>query len=180
MATATILIKRWTGSSGSPTKTDITSQNTRCNAADDPSPGSTNPVIIPSVGTNYSYWCVTRLNCSSNASSHTINNLKWYTDGSNSFGTGIACNVATATTYVQATGTTGTTGDLLDSSNYPTLLTTPVDAFTCTSSNVLPVSGSISSTGDFGNFVVYQFAISTTASAGASAQETFTWSYDEA
>ena len=176
---ATIKIYRWTGSTGSPTKTDITSTNTRVNAVDSPyTTETTYPIAIPASGTNYSYWCATRLHCSV-APTTLVNNIRWYTDGSNGFGTGISCNCNTATSYVQATGTAGVSGDVLNTSNYSTLAGSTSSAFTYTSGSPLSVSGSTSSTGDFGDFVVFQYAIGTTASAGASAQEVFTWAYDE-
>jgi len=177
---ATVTIRRWTGSSGSPTKTDITSINTRANAEDAHSTaGTTNPIQIPTSGTNYSYWVSTRLSVDV-APSGTINNIKWFTDGSNTFGTGVTCKVsAGASTYVQATGTAGTTGNQLTNANYSGV-GTPVDAFTYTSASPLSVTGTITSTtGDLGNFVVYQTEIGTTASPGATGQETFSYRYDE-
>jgi hypothetical protein len=178
---ATVTIRRWTGSSGSPTKTDITSINTRDNAYDGHSTGdTTHPVKIPTSGTKYGYWVPTRLSCDVTPAG-TINNIKWYTDGANSFGTGVTCKMNTATGYVQATGTQDDTGDQLTTGAYATLAGTPTDAFGFTSSSLKSVTGSISnpSTGDFGDFVVYQIEVGTTASPGASAQETFTWTYDE-
>ena len=59
---ATVTIRRWTGSSGAPTKTNITSINTRANAEDAHSTaGTSNSILIPTSGTNYSYWVATRL-----------------------------------------------------------------------------------------------------------------------
>ncbi len=181
---ATVLIKRWTGSG--PTKTDINSGtnpgiNTRLDASDAHSTGSTsNPITIPASSSNYSYWCVTRLSASVTPST-IINNIKWYTDSSNSLGTGVTYVVNTATTYVQATGTPGTTGDILSTGNYSTLAGAPSNAFAYTSGSPLSVTGSISnpSTGDFGDFVVSQIVVGTTAGAGATATESITWAFDE-
>lgn len=180
---ATIIIYRWTGSSGAPTKTNITNINTVANAADShqaTASGSSNPITIPSVGTNYSYWVSTRLNCTVTPSG-TVNNLRWYTDGSNTFGTGVGCNAQDASAYVQATGTAGTTGIQLTTGNHSGLSGSPVDAFSFTSGSPKSVTGSITnpSTGDFGNFMVYQLTVGTTASPGATGSETFTWLYDE-
>jgi len=59
---ATITINRLTGSSGSITETDITSINTRANTIDSHTTGDTsNPIEIPSSGTNYSFWVNTQL-----------------------------------------------------------------------------------------------------------------------
>lgn len=180
---ATIIINRWTGSSGGPTKTAITSANTVASASDahqTTAAGSSNPIVIPAAGTNYSYWVTTRLSCSVTPSG-TVNNIRWYTDGTNSLGTGVTCNVQTASSYVQATGTLGTTGTQLTTGNHAGLSGTPVDAFTLSSGSPKSVSGSIDnpSTGDFGDFIVYQIAVATTAGPGVSGSETFTWLYDE-
>lgn len=176
---ATVLIRRLTGSG--PTATDITSINTRANAEDAHSTaGTTNPIQIPAAGTNYSYWVVTRLDATVTPSG-TINNIKWYTDGANGFGTGVTCKMNTATGYVQATGTAGTTGDVLNTTNYSTLAGATSDAFSFTSGSPKSVTGSISnpSTGQFGDRVVYQIEVDSTAGPGATPQETFTWKYDE-
>jgi hypothetical protein len=176
---ATVTIRRWTGSTGSPTKSDITSINTRANAEDAHSTaGTTNPVRVPESGTNYSYWVATRLSCDV-APSGTIDNIKWYTDGSNGMGTGVGVNVNTASAYVQATGTAGTTGIQLTTGNYAELAGAPSNAFAYTSGSPLSVTGSTTGTGDFGHFVVYQVTVGTTAEPGATNSETFTWSYDE-
>ena len=178
---ATVTVRRWTGTSGGPTKTAIKAINTVANAQDThetTAASSSNPIKIPAAGTNYSYWVVTRLQATV-APTGTINNLRWHTDGSANFGTGVGCNSNQATAYVQATGTVASTGDILNTTNYATLSATVVDCFSETSGAPLAVTGSTTTTGDFGNFVVYQITVGTTASAGATAQETFTWLYDE-
>ncbi len=174
---ATVLIRRLTGSG--PSATDITSINTRANAEDAHSTaGTSNSILVPTSGTNYSYWVVTRLDVTA-ITSGTVDNVKWYTDGSNNFGTGVTCKVNTATGYVQATGTAGTSGTQLTTGNYATLAGAPSDAFGYTSGSPLSVSGSTTSTGQFGDRVVYQIEVGTTAASGATAQETFTWKYDD-
>jgi hypothetical protein len=173
---ATVEIRRLHGAG--PTSTDITSANTRLNAEDAASTGTTNPVQIPASGTKYSYWAVTQLNCTV-APSVSISNLKWYTDSSNGLGTGVGLNVNTATGYVQATGTPGDTGTELTTGNYATLAGAPADAFTYTSGSPLSVTGSTSGTGAFGDRVVMQLTVTTTASPGVTPTETITWRYDE-
>lgn len=182
---ATVVINRWTGASSAPTKTNITGSNTVANAEDNAFLGttaanSTNPIRIPSAGTtNYSYWVVTRLNATV-APSGTINNIKWYSDGANSFGTGVTCNGREASSYIQAIGAQGTTGSLLNTTNYTTLSGTSVDVFSYTSAASASIGGSlVATTGDFGSFFVYQMNIGSSAQPGTTGQETFTWSYDE-
>jgi len=176
---ATVLIRRLTGAG--PTATDITSINTRANAEDThTTAGTSNPIQIPASGTNYSYWVTTRLDATVTPSG-TINNVKWFTDGANGLGTGVTCRVGTATGYVQATGTAGTTGTELTAGNYSGFTLGNANAFTYTSGSPLSVTGSISnpSTGQFGDRVVYQIEVADTAAPGATAAETFTWRFDE-
>ncbi len=178
---ATVTIRRWTGAGGGPTKTDITSINTRANAEDAHSTaGTTNPIQIPAAGTNYSYWVSTQLSVDVTPSG-TINNIKWYTDGANGFGTGVTCKGETASAYVQATGTAGTTGIQLTAGNHASLAGAPSDVFAFTSGSPKSVTGTMSnpSTGDLGHQMVYQIEVGTTANPGATPQETFTWRYDE-
>jgi hypothetical protein len=173
---ATVIINRLTGAG--PTLTDITSINTRANAEDAHSTaGTTNSILVPAAGTNYSYWVVTRLNVTT-ITAGTVDNVKWYTDGANNLGTGVTMKANQATAYTQATGTAGTTGLLLNTTNYVSV-TTPVDAFTFTSGAPLAVTGTTSATVGFGNYVVYQIEVGTTALSGATATETLTWKYDD-
>lgn len=174
---ATVLIRRLTGAG--PTATDITSLNTRANAEDThTTAGTSNSILVPAAGTNYSYWVVTRLDVTA-ITAGTVDNVKWYTDGSNNFGTGVTCKGNTATTYVQATGTAGTTGIQLTTGNYSTLAGAPTDVFAWTTGSPLSVTGTTTGTGQFGDRVAYQIEVGTTAASGATAQETFTWRYDD-
>lgn len=171
---ATVNIKRWTGASGSMSGTIITSVNTVANAVDahqSVASSSTDPIKIPTVGTNYSYWVSTRLATGATGPTGTISNLRWYSDGANSFGTGVGCNVKTTATYTQATGTPGVSGTAMSGGS----------AFTGYSSALpLSVAGSTSSANtDFGDYVVYQLTVETTAVAGVTGSENFTWAYDE-
>jgi hypothetical protein len=180
---ATIIINRWTGTSGSPTKTAITSANTVANATDThqaTASSSTNPIRIPATGTNYSYWVATRLSATTSPTG-TIDNIRWYSDGANNFGTGVTCRGQDASGYVQATGTVGTTGTLLGTAAYSTLSGATADVFTFTSGSPKTIGGSVVTpgTGDFGSFFIYQVEVGTTAQPGTKAQETFTWLYDE-
>jgi hypothetical protein len=173
-----VQIRRLTGAG--PTGTDITSINTRLNAEDaHTTAGTTNPILKPAAGTNYSYWCATRLYYNG-AGTGTINNIKWFTDGANGLGTGRTLVVNTATGYVQATGTPGETGTQLTTGNYATLAGAPTNAFAYTTGSPLSVTGTVTnpSSAYFGDYVVMQAEIGTTASAGASSTETVSWRYD--
>ncbi len=176
---ATISVRRWTGSSSGPTKTNITGINTRANAEDThTTTGTTNSILVPAVGTNYSYWVSTRLSVDA-ITAGVVDNLRWYTDGTNNFGTGVSCLGMTASSYVQASGSPGQTGLQLSSTNYPGLTADPINVYSFTSGSPKTVSGSASSTGDLGHFFVYQIEVGSTASSGATAADTFTWKYDD-
>ena len=179
---ATVLIRRWTGTTASPVKTDITSINTRDNAFDTHTTAdTTNPVQKPTGGvTKYSYFVSTRLDATVSPAG-TIDNLRWFTDTSNNFATGITARGNTATSYKQATGTPGDTGIILNTTNYTTLAAATADVFSHSSGTPKAVSGSISNptTGQFGDLFVYQLEVSTNAGPGESGTETFTWRFDE-
>lgn len=177
---ATINIVRWTDSSGGPTKTNIDGSSTRASTSDDPAPGTDNPIPIPGAGTNYSYWVATRLRIGATPPSNNITNIKWYTDGANGFGTDVTCKGNSASSYTQATGVEGTSGDQLTAIAYPSLTAAPVDVFTFTSGSPKSLSGSGSTANtDLGDFFVWQIEVGTTASPGTTPSETFTFRYDE-
>jgi len=178
---ATIQIIRITGVPTSQSPIDITSINTRANAQDTHEVADVdNPVQKPTSGLKYSYWVTTRLDADTSPAG-TIDNLRWFADGANNFGTGITCKGQTATSYIQATGTPGDTGTQLTTGNHSGITAAPADVFTWTSGTPKTLTGSISNptTGEFGDYFVYQMEVATNAGAGASAQETFTFRYDE-
>lgn len=178
---ASVSIMRFTGTSPG-TTTDITGANTVANAQDVNETtvlSSSNPVRIPASGSNYSYWVTTKLWCTA-APAQKIDNVKWQTDGAINFGTGITAWGAQAQTYVQATGTVGTTGTALGTAVHTGLLNAPADIFTYNSTSPMTFTGTIgATTGAIANYVVYQLVVGSTASPGSTSQETFTWTYDE-
>ena len=175
---ASVKIHRVTGST--PSGTDITSGCTRASTSDNAAPGTANPIPIPSSGSNYSYWVNTQLSASV-APDNAINNIKWYTDGTISYGDGIGLTVVPASAYIQAVGTAGSSGCILVEGNHAGMACNAAsDAFIYTSSCKLTVSGSIgAATGSFGHWVVMQVSVESGASTGNSAEESFTWEFDE-
>lgn len=174
---ATVIINRLTGAG--PTATDITSINTRANAEDAHSTaGTSNSILIPTSGTNYSYWVTTQLEVTA-ITGGTVDNLRWYSDGTNNFGTGVTCVGQEATSYVQAAGTPGTSGTQLTTGNHAGLTGSPVNVFTFTSGSPKTLTGTTSTAAKFGSRFVYQMEVGTTASSGATSAETFTWKYDD-
>lgn len=172
---ATMSIKEVNGA-GAGTANTIT--NARLCTADAYNPGTANPLVKPSSGSNYSYWKHLYLNADTSPSG-TINNIKWYTDGTIGW-TGVTLKVAEESAYDPATGTEGTTGDEAEAghSGEPTM----VDASTYTSASPLSLTGSISNP-DTGkvmtNYILLQATISTDAVAGSLSSETITYRYDE-
>ncbi len=182
---ATVQIVRKTGvAPGS--ATDITGINTRANAEDTHTvAGISNPIRVPAAGTNYSYWVTTRLDVTVTPAG-TIDNLRWFTDGTNNFGTGVTATAAKASTgvdagYREATGTPGITGTQLTGGNHTGLDEAPVDPFTFNSGVPKSLVGSLANptTGEFGDHWVYQIDVDNTAGPGPTNQETFTWRFDE-
>lgn len=175
---ATVLIRRLHGAG--PTATDITSAATRASTYDDAAPGTSWPIPIPSSGSKFSYWVTTRLDATVTPAG-TIDNIRWYTDGTSGYGTGVSYRVAEASYYVQATGTPADTGTELKTANHAGLLTEPVNGFTLVTGSPLAVDGSISNpdTGQFGYYVVAQIEVFAAAGAGEITDETLTYKFDE-
>lgn len=177
---ATVAILQAYGSS--PSHNTITSGTATMGTSDETSPSS---IPVPTSGSNYSYYMHTCL-YSACAPDNSITNIKWYSDGANTFGTGVLCNVCTASGYDQATGTAGSSGIILNSTCHGGLsgvgdTGAASDAFTWVTGSRLTVSGSIdASTGCFPDeWVVFQLSVDTTAGAGNTGEETWTWAYDE-
>ena len=171
---ATVSVKEVNGASAG---TPSTVTNVRLCTADAYNPGTGNPLVKPSSGDNYSYWKSLYLNADSTPSG-TINNLKWYTDGTIGW-TGVVLYAGVSDTYDQATGTEGTTGDEANAGHSAT--PTMTDAATYTSAAPLALTGSISNddTGKISQYLILQAKVTTSAVAGALAAETATFSYDE-
>lgn len=181
---ADVDIKRMYGAitGSAPTYEDVTSGTAQMGTSDETSPST---IPVPTAGSNYSYWVHTMLYAAC-APDNSITNLKWFTDGANSFGTGTNCIVSTASAYAQAVGTAGSSGALMDTACHAGLSGpdddgSASDAFGWVTGSRLSVAGSIDgSTGCVGDeFVVYQLRVDTTAGAGNTGEETWTWAYDE-
>lgn len=172
---ATILIERWNGS-GAGSGTDITGQTTRMSQSDSLSPGTANPV--PAITTSYSYWVSTRLHCSV-APANNVGNLQWYSDGV-SAGTGLTISAGKASTGANSGYRQATSAIALNNTNHTGLdVTNPTGVTSYTSGSTLALAGSTTGTGDFGDFLVYQLAATSSAGPGNMTARTFTWQYDE-
>jgi len=157
----------------------------RFKVADDATIDTNNPMPIPAAGTNYSYWKQLYLYCDV-APATQIDNVKFYTDGTNSLGTGVdvkiglefpsKTNAAAAGYEVADTTTVMTTGH--------TGVTTSASIFNYTSGSPLSLTigeagGIINAIGETTNYFVLQMEVASTASPGGTASETCTIQYDE-
>lgn len=126
------------------------------------------PLPIPAAGTNYSYVKKLRANVTV-APSVNISNLRWYSDGSNGFGTGVGVTAKNI-------GTTFGT-------HYQTQQSGGSDLFGYTSGSPFNGDGTdtgpFTSTGYIGDIIELQMSVASTASNGALSAETLTFAYDE-
>ena len=180
------------GSDGSPTETKVDAlgpPRLKMKTADDPTIDNVNPVPKPAAGINYSFWKQVYLMCAT-APDTMCNNFRWYTDGSNTFGAGIALKLGTQhpvktsvsnAGYEKATGVVGESGDVMTDHSG---ITASADAFGYTSGSPKTVScgeagNLINAIGECTNYIVLQAEVGTGASAGTPANETVTWKWDE-
>lgn len=164
---ATVVVKQAVGAT--PTTTTIT--NLRMNTDDTVNPGTTNPLVKPAAGTNYSYVKTVYLNADTTPSG-TINNVKIYSDGTIGW-TGVTLHVGSNTTYHQAEGTEGTTAAV------STVATALVSGFTSGAPKSLTGTITNPSTGKISDYVMFQARVSTSAVPGTLSAETLTFQYDE-
>jgi len=140
----------------------------------------------PTSAYDYSYWASIRPYAETTPGV-SISDLKAYTDGGTFPDTGWSALGGVATQYTQPTGTEGESGDVLDTTNYPTLEEAPVDIFGWTSGSPKAIDGSLANpdTGDIGTagtdhcFLVIQLKASTNVAEGVSNTEDLTLRYTD-
>lgn len=194
---STILINTCFGGSDTSPGTDnsdITSGTLRFKCADDNTNDNNNPIPIPAAGTNYSFWKHVYLRCTVRPGSEIVNNVKFYTDGSNGYGTGVGLKVSdTFPTHTNASNagyevddnSTGSTGTEMDAGTpNHSGVTGTTDAFTFSSASPLSVtigegSSQIDAVSEVTNFVILQMTVASTAASGELSAETLTFRYDE-
>ena len=152
---------------------------------------SANPIPRPAAaGENHSFWRNVYLQCIV-APTTGLNNVKWFTDGSNNYGVDVDLSIGDETPekssgsnagYILATGVIGTSGDELVANNSE--ISGKLDAFTFTSVATKSVSitdggGTIISVGQTTDYIVLQMDVTDNAIPGATGTETLTFQYDE-
>lgn len=167
---ATVLLREKNGAGE--TATDKTSGTVRFKSADDATVDANNPLSKPSAGNTRSYEKWLRLNFSVGPTG-TITAPKFYTDGTNNFGTGISLYIRTtnpgsySTPAVPANDSAGT------------------DAFTYNSGSAKAIdvanAGPFSGTGDKADYMVLWITLATSVSApqNPTSSETITVGWDE-
>lgn len=159
---ATVLIREKNGAGE--TATDKTSGTVRFKNADNATVDLVDPMVVPTSGSDFSFEKWLRMNFTGTFTQ--VSNLKFYTDGSSGFGTGVntwAKAVASYATPAEATATTGY-----------------ANAFTYTSGSPLSLgAGPYTATGDNGSYLVSMLEVASTASQGLLTSETFTFAWDE-
>lgn len=177
---ATMLIREKNGAGE--TATDKTSGTIRFRNSDAATVDNTNPLVVPTSNTEYSFRKVLRLHISAGTFTE-VSNPNFYLDGANSFGTGrkLWMNNTAQGTYTQGTVPTETN----DPPQFPGV-TPMIDAFGATvgapkdmdSAN----AGPFNSTGlpkDIGDYLHLVAELEIGASQGVWPGETATFSWDE-
>ena len=153
------------------TGVDKTNGTVRFKDADDATVDANNPLQVPAADSIYSY--TKKIRAYMEAPPDTsVSNLRWYTDGTNSFGTGISVNVKNL----------GNTWG----ANYKTAMSGGADLFGKTSAS--PLDGDGTNAGPFdsdddnayiGDLIELQMAVASTAANGTLTAETLTLAFDE-
>jgi hypothetical protein len=171
---ATVVIQERNGATGAgTTKSTGGGNQVRFKNAENATVDTNNPMIVPTAGNDYSFEKALQLNATGGTFT-TLDNLKFYTDGTNSFGTGVSWKAKKEVAYSQPVHVTATTGA-------PNATPAYANATTFTAGTPLALAGSAvaSATGFFGD-LVYQFVyITTTTTAGTKTETPITFSYDE-
>lgn len=160
---ATVQIIEKTGAGGTPT--DKTSGTIRFKNADNATVDTSNPMVVPPSGTDYSFEKWLRFNVSAGTYTE-ISNIKAYSDGTSGLGTGVVVYAKAVTAFATPAEATATTGY--------------ADFFSYTSGAALTLgAGPFTSTGEKGDHLVMMMAVADTASGGVTPSETLTIAWDE-
>lgn len=160
---ATVQIVEKNGAPG--TQTDKTSGTIRFKNADDSAVNTSNPMVKPVAGTDYSFEKWLRLNVTGGTYTEILN-IVAYSDGALSLGAGFgiyAKAVASYATPAEATAITGYTAFASLTSGAPLSLG----------------AGPYSGTGEKGDHLVMIMTVDNTAAGGVTATETLTLAWDE-
>lgn len=160
---ATVQIIEKNGAGG--TATDKTSGTIRFKNADNATVDTSNPMVKPTSGTDYSFEKWLRMNVTG-GSYTSISNIKAYSDGANGLGTGVGLFAKAVASYATPAEGTSTTGY--------------ANFFTYNAGSALSLgAGPFSGTGEKGDHCVMLMTVDSTATGGVTPSETFTMAWDE-
>jgi len=160
---ATVQIVEKNGTAGTNTQKD--SGTVRFKNADNATVNTSDPMVIPTAGSDFSFEKWLRLKVTGGTYDN-ISNLKVYCDGAIGFGTGV-------TPYIKAVATYATPAEATTTTGYTTLVT-----YTATGALSLGTAA-VSGTGEKGSHAVLMLKVDSTASPGTLTGEVLTFSYDE-
>ncbi len=175
---ATVNVKEWNAPTATPVKTNKDGATCRFKNADNATVDTSNPLVIPASGQEYSYekW----LRFAATGAFTYLENLKFYTDGSDPY------SAQNCVIWIRNVGTTFETPAVPNETQDPPQVPvngTPgacTNAYTYVSATALALStGTITATGDIGDFAVLVMEVNNGASPGVVTVETVTFQYDE-
>lgn len=172
---ATVIINEKNGAGE--TATDKTNGTVRAKNADDANVDSSDPLVIPGAGQEYSFEKWLRLEATV-APDVEITDVEFFMDGTNDYGTGVKLWGRAISAYVTpAVPAEGNDPPQIPVNGTPAAAT---DAFTWTSGAPLSLgAGPFSGTGDLASYVVLVVEVEPTATNGALSAETATFRWDE-
>ena len=175
---ATVLIREKNGAGETPT--DKTSGTVRLKVADNATVDNNDPIVIPSSGQNYSMEKVLRLHIGGTGPDVQIEDLEFYMDGANGFGTGVKLWASNESAYTQP-GIPDNANDPPEGPVGASPEAAMVDAFSYTSGSPLSLgAGPYSSINtDMGDYLYLVMEAESTATQGATPSETATFGYNE-
>ena len=180
---ATVIINEHNGAGG--TKTGKTSGTVRFKNADDANVDLIDPLVVPGSGREYSFEKWLRLEITDAGGFTQIDNLRAYSDGTNSFGAGVKLWYAVSGTYMQPV-----VPDEADDPPRSAAAGSPVEnmADFFASSSAAPIDLDGINTGPFtdgspaeeiGDWLVMVMEVEPGAGQGVLAAETLTLAFDE-
>jgi hypothetical protein len=163
---ATVQIVEKNGTAGTTTQKD--GSTLRFKNADNATVDTSNPMVIPTAGQDWSYMKWTRLNVTV-APDTNLTNLKFYTDG-----TGWSAADANVKAFAIAETTYATPSQPSTSTEFSN------DMFAYTSGSALDLgTAAVTGTGQKGDHAVLVLEVEAGATQGTLTAETLTYSYDE-
>lgn len=173
---AIVQIREETGAT--PTYTDKTAGTIRMKMADDATVDANDPLVIPATNQNYTYEKWLRLYIGATGPDNNITNPKFYTDGSNDYGTGV--KLWAIIDGAHSAPVTPSTAN--DPPEHDAVAMT--DAFTYTSAAPLALdvtnTGPYSGSGiNFADHLIFVLEAEAGATQGSLSAETVTFVYDE-